>query len=373
LSLDKNGERRFFDGVTASKPACPQRTELAQHFKACVPSLRIDTLQRVVDLVLAMITVQSVNHSDLAPEMPGISSLEAKKRRVERAVHDQQLTLQVFLALLLVHLPPGKVLMSLDRTTWEHGASPLNLLVLGAVVHGYTIPLVWIALDHTGNSDTQTRIRLVLQLLQALPACRWKGLVADREFIGAEWFRFLRRHGIRRAIRIRKDTVLEDLRADEWFGDLQPGGFRMIADKTPVFGERMRVVATKSPHGDLVIIATDFGIWETWALYKRRWSVECTFSSLKTRGFDLERTGVTQLKRLERLFGLAILAWISVLKVGVWLHAFHPVQVLAHGRKAMSLVRYGSERLRNALRWDPDDLNRLLTVLINPFSAPGAI
>ena len=34
------------------------------------------------------------------------------------------------------------MMMSLDRTTWEHGESPLNLLVLGAVVHGYTIPPV---------------------------------------------------------------------------------------------------------------------------------------------------------------------------------------------------------------------------------------
>ena len=59
---------------------------------------------------------QSVNHRDLAPHLPGTSSPEAKKRRVERAVHDEQLTAQVFLALLLVHLPPGKILMSVDRT-----------------------------------------------------------------------------------------------------------------------------------------------------------------------------------------------------------------------------------------------------------------
>ena len=358
--------------MTLPKSARPQATELTEQFKACVPFLRIDTLQRVVDVVLAMVTAQSVNHSDLGPHLPGISTAEAKKRRVERAVQDEQLTAQVFLALLLAQLPPGKLLMSLDRTTWEHGGTPLNLLVLGAVVHGFTIPLVWVALDHTGNSDTRARMWVVLKLLKALPARRWKGLVADREFIGADWFRFLRRQGIRRAVRIRKDTVLDELRADEWFSDLQPGQFRMIAEKTLVFGEWMRVVATRSPSGDLVIIATDFGVWETWKLYKLRWSVECTFSSLKARGFDLERTGVTQPKRLERLFGLVVLAWISCLQIGVWLQNFKPIKVLAHGRKAMSLVRSGSERLRNALRWDPDGLAELLTVLISPFSAPGA-
>ncbi|WP_084047240.1 IS4 family transposase [Deinococcus hopiensis] len=316
-----------------------------------------------------MITAQSVNHRDLGPHLPGISSTEAKKRRVERAVHDEQLTAQVFLALLLAHLPPGKILMSLDRTTWEHGESPLNLLVLGAVVHGFTIPLYWVALDHTGNSDTRARMWVVSKLLEALPARRWKGLVADREFIGAEWFRFLRRKGIRRAVRICKDTVLEELAAETWFQDLQQGQFRMIAEKTQVFGERMRVVATRSPAGDLVIIATDFGVWETWKLYKLRWSIECTFSSQKMRGFDLERTGVTDKGRLERLFGLVTLAWLSCLRVGVWRHETQPIRVLAHGRRAMSLVRYGSELLHNVLRWVPHQLAEILQVLLRPFSS----
>ncbi|WP_370657478.1 transposase [Deinococcus sp. KNUC1210] len=134
----------------------------------------------------------------------------------------------------------------------------------------------------------------------------------------------------------------------------------------------MRVVATKSPLGDLVIIATDVGVWEIWKLYKLRWSVECTFGSSKSRGFDLERTGMTDLKRLERLFGLVTLAWLNCLRIGVWKQPVKPIKVLAHRRKDMSLVRYGSEHLRNALRWDPGGLVELFALLILPFSAPGA-
>jgi hypothetical protein len=75
--------------------------------------------------------------------------------------------------------------------------------------------------------------------------------------------------------------------------------------------------------------------------------VEYTFSSLKTRGFNLERTRITQPKRLERLFKLTILTWINVLRVGIWLHEVKRIKVLAHGRKAMRLVRDGSERLEH--------------------------
>ncbi len=209
--------------MTIPEPADLQRTELTRHFKACVPFLRHDTLQRVVDVIFAMVTARSVNQSDLCAHLPGARSLDAKKRRVERGCRDPQLTGPVFLAFLLALLPPGKLLLSMDRTTWERGESPLNLLVLGVVLHGYTVPLVWTALDHDGNSGTVRRIQLVSRLLKALPAARWKGLVADREFIGGEWFRFLRRKGIKRAIRIRKNAVVDELRVDTWCGDLQVG------------------------------------------------------------------------------------------------------------------------------------------------------
>ncbi|MGI8747981.1 MAG: IS4 family transposase, partial [Deinococcus sp.] len=102
-------------------------------------------------------------------------------------------------------------------------------------------------------------------------------------------------------------------------------------------------------------------------------SIECTFGSLKTRGFDLERTGITQPARLERLFGLVILAWVGCLGIGVWLAEQRPIKVKAHGRKAVSLVRYGAESLTNALRWRLDALKEMLAILISPFPAPGTV
>lgn len=67
-----------------------------------------------------------------------------------------------------------------------------------------------------------------------------------------------------------------------------------------------------------------------------------------------------------------ILAWVSCLRVGIWLDAQKPIKVLAHGRKAVSLIRAGVERFRHALRWGLDELPDLLILLTTPFSAPGA-
>ncbi|UQN08326.1 transposase [Deinococcus sp. QL22] len=88
-----------------------------------------------------------------------------------------------------------------------------------------------------------------------------------------------------------------------------------------------------------VVIATEFNVWDTCVLYRARWSVECTFASLKVRGVDVERTGITRPERLERLFGLVILAWVSCLRVSVWIHTQLKVKVKAQGRAALGLVR----------------------------------
>lgn len=87
------------------------------------------------------------------------------------------------------------------------------------------------------------------------------------EFIGGEWFRFLRRQGIRRAIRIRRDTILDELRADEWFETVQEGEFKVIAEKTCVFGEPMR--AAKRPHASkrllgVVLLKTGAALAKKW-------------------------------------------------------------------------------------------------------------
>ena len=57
----------------------------------------------------------------------------------------------------------------------------------------------------TGNSNTQERIDLLGQVLTLLGSDKIDCLVADREFIGAEWFAWLKAHHISFCIRIRHD------------------------------------------------------------------------------------------------------------------------------------------------------------------------
>jgi hypothetical protein len=357
--------------VTDLQAACLEPIKLCHLLKERYPSLRIDTLQRAADVICALIEKQTTNQKKLANGLPGTGTTEAKRKRLARCLQDDQLD-ALWLPFLLSLLPKGKQALTMDRTNWDYGQTPLNLLVLGVVLEGFTLPLVWVALPHGGCSDSATRERLVARLLKRLPAKRWKALIADREFIGQDWFTFLRKRGIRRVIRIRADTVVDELRTDVWFHTVQTGQRRCLFEKGWVYGSLMQVVATRDADGDLVVLATDLNVWETWQVYRLRWSIECTFSSMKTRGFDLERSAMTFADRLERLFGLVTLAWVCCLRVGVWRNALQPIPVKAHGRRAVSMVSYGWEELAQAIRWEKTLAETYFGLLRHPFPAPGA-
>lgn len=346
-------------------------TRLGEALKQHLPFLRKDTLQRLADLITALVQARSTKHARLALHLPGKASFGSKVRRVERCLHDAQLDPDVFLKLLVPLLPDGKLVVTMDRTNWEYGEADLNLLVLGVALDGFTVPLVWTALPHGGSSDTAARQRLVARLLKVLPAKRWRVLVADREFVGASWFTFLRRRKIKRCLRIRGNAVIDGVRLDDGWAYVEPGQVVGLLEKANVYGNVMQLVVTRTHDGELLALATDLHIDETRAVYRERWTIESTFSALKSRGFDLEASAMTKPDRLERLFGVVTLALTWCLRVGVWCHERRSIKRKKHGRRAVSLVRHGLDCLSAALRWTTDDLALLLRLVMLPFPAPA--
>ena len=59
----------------------------------------------------------------------------------------------------------------------------------------------------TGGNSTQTqRITLLERVQGVLPAGDTLGMLGDREFIGQDWFVFLRKQGVEVCIRLKKDA-----------------------------------------------------------------------------------------------------------------------------------------------------------------------
>ena len=226
-------------------------------------------------------------------------------------------------------------------------------------------------LPHQGNSSGAARILLVAQLLKVLPAKRWAVLIADREFVGKEWCVYLRWKGIKRCLRIKENTRIDDLLARNQFNDLQPGEVRAMFEKAWVYGTLMRVVVTLSPVGNRVIVAPDLSVLDTLSTYQKRWGVECTFSAMKARGLGLEDTHMTAPDRLARLFGLLsiVLAWM--VRAGEAEQELNPPPPDNRGRKSRSTARTGWTLLSQAVRWGLDAFWTYLNLLRIVFPPPG--
>lgn len=343
----------------------------ATYLKERLAHYRSDTLRRVAEVLFGIIQSESTLHRKIALHVDREASQASITRMVARTFHETQLTPQDVCDVLLPLLPAGKLTFVLDRTNWKRGATDLNLLVLGVALGGVVLPLNWKVLPHGGSSEMRARMFLVGQLLKRLPARRWAVLIADREFVGQEWFTFLQDRKIRRCIRIRENTVLDDQPARDHFRTLKPGEVRGVFERVWVYGSWMQVVATLAPQGERVLVASDLALWDTLTTYRLRWGIECTFSALKTRGLNLEQTHMTQQGRLSCLFGLLSLALAWMVRIGTWRSDQQPIPVKKHGRPAWSRARYGHEALSRSLRWGESSFQTHLDLLSTPFPSLG--
>lgn len=84
--------------------------------------------------------------------------------------------------------------------------------------------------------------------------------------------------------------------------------------------------------------------------YTQRWQIETCFKTMKTSGFNIEKTHLKDKERVKKLILLVMIAYIWCYKVGI--HLDEQVQKIKrkkHGRKAKSLVKYGLDYVSQAL------------------------
>lgn len=242
-------------------------------------------------------------------------------------------------------------------------------LDFGYAHEGVAVPLLWCLLAKTGNSNTRERVTLLERLLSLLPLERIEVLLADREFIGGEWFTYLCEQNLPFVIRVRKDAL-----GDGWFGlfgffqHLPLGEHKVLKQRYAIFGVELAVAGVRLAAGEYVIVLSNRNPKAALSAYAKRWQIECLFKALKSSGFDFEATHLRHLDRINTLLAVVSLAFLWALKVGEFVHRqLKPVPIRSHGRKQKSLFRTGLDYLRHLLsnsltkKTDLDTCFRLLS------------
>jgi hypothetical protein len=282
----------------------------------------------LAQFLLALLKVRSANLAELATGFGGKAKVDSHYKRLQRFFRSFEID-QDSLARLLVRIVPvgdGPWRLTMDRTNWLFGKVDINFLVLGVAYRGIALPLFWSVLGKAGNSSTAERIVLMERFLAVFGAARIAALLADREFVGEDWFLWLQRQGIPFHQRIKRDTLIPNswnrlMRADALFGSLPPGRPFLLPGRRPVWGCLVHLSAMRLDDGEFLILASS-GAPQAEAIdaYADRWQIETLFGCLKTRGFNFEDTHLVDPERLGKLLGLLALAFAWTHRTGELLH-----------------------------------------------------
>lgn len=299
-------------------------------------------------LVLAILQAQTVVLYALKTHVHLPGTLDTRYQRLLRFVQFE-FPDACFARFALSFLPAGDLWLILDRTNWKLGSQDVNILLLSAVWNGFSLPLMWTLIPHSGNSNSATRQALVERFQAACPERKVSGLLADREFIGKAWFTFLKQQGIAPCIRLRADTMVGDMPVWACFKSLQHSEFRIWHRPLVVYGVKLRVLGTKNAAGETLFLAYQGRGAKNLARYSLRWQAENLHSALKTRGFNLEDTGLTRAERISTLLTAVSISFIWACVTGEFLARLSPIRKKSHGYGEVSVFRLGLDRLQDLL------------------------
>jgi hypothetical protein len=262
-------------------------------------------IEFLCSFIIALIKVKTINLTEIALGLNPKVSDKSNYRRLQRFFSGFEIQRDVISKLMILFFPQrDNFVLTMDRTNWKFGKININILMLGIAYKSIAFPVMWKLLPKRGNSNTKERIELIEKFIRVIGLEKTKCLTADREFIGTDWFDYLKTRNIPFYIRIRNNSITNrDVRVDRLFSMLRIGECYVFPRKRTIYGHKLSIVGLRLKD-DYLIIVTNSNPEEAIKNYKQRWQIETLFGALKSRGFNFEDTHLTAEDRICKLIAL---------------------------------------------------------------------
>lgn len=302
--------------------------------------------------LLALLAAKTVNLQQLAIFFAGTAKVESNYKRIKRFLRHFSID-EAELACLIIRLlkivPP--YVITIDRTEWQLGKKWVNVLMLAVVREGIAIPLLWMVFDKKGCSSDAERQQILEKYLDIFLPSSIKFVTADREFASKEWIDYLAKRKIGFCLRIKANTRLTDkrgklLRADRVLRTAKLDTPLNCRRRRRLWNRSVWLSGVRKANGDPVLVVSSEEGGKALSNYCLRWQIETLFGVLKTRGFRLEDTHLTETDRVSRLLSLLAIAFCWAIKAGEFVCRQKPLKRKKHGRLEKSIFRAGLDILR---------------------------
>lgn len=232
-------------------------------------------IETYCELIFGVIKAKTVTIKELAKQVSSGGGIKAKIAKVERLLAGQIID-YIRIGRIIIGLlgSERKWRIAIDRTNWQFGKRNLNFLVASVIYGAISIPIVWVMLDKKGNSNTKERMELVEQILKIIPISKIEMILADREFVGAEWTEYLNHNKkIPFAIRAKANEQMRHpnggkMKFGKYFAGMEKGDMRIAESK--VYKQSVKITCLQLAKEKLIIISNVAIGEEALVAYKQR-------------------------------------------------------------------------------------------------------
>lgn len=240
----------------------------------------------------------------------------------------------------------------MDGTSWTIGEAKVHYLVLSVLVDTVAVPIYWVQLEKIGASSQEER-KAMFEKAFLLFDLKGMTLLADREYIGKEWFNFLKKKKIHFVIRLRINDYWEEVNAatgknyERMFCKcglknkllqkqilLDEEAFTIIMMPNPKVGAEEPV---------MIFITTLPNAVKAAQLYAKRWKIECLFKHLKTNGYNFEDLNLKDPNKNMLMMAIVTIAYTLAFREGRKHQNKIPTQIYRDGTQTseVSIFRAG--------------------------------
>lgn len=287
-----------------------------RQLEALLPTARVTRVRVLALFAAGVVWANSVTLLKVAATLPLPATDPSLERRLRRFLANPAVSVatlwEPLLPALLARLGGRDLLLVFDPTPYRDGAT---MLVVGVVVRHRVLPLLWQVMPQQAAWPERMRAvleRMLARIAAALPAGTTVTLLADRGLVGPGVLDAAHAVGFHVVLRLRAGA------GEETRIRLGAGPEQRLAELPTGPGQRCHGPAAIFKdsgwrHGHLTI-HWDAAAKEPWVLfsdrpggadrvreYRRRARAEATYQDAKSRGFDLERSKIVALDRIERL------------------------------------------------------------------------
>ena len=287
-------------------------------------------LATLVCLVSGIVLSKSCQLPKIASKVPGEVHPDSRTKQFSRWVNNEAITFDLyflpFMEPLLVSLAALRPLvLVMDGSAVARGCVTLMVSVLYA---GRALPLTWLVMTGAkGHFPAETHVTLLREVKTRVPDTATVILLGDGEFDSPELQAEAADYGWDYVCRTAKNIQISADGA-AW-SSLEDLG---VTRGSRVF--RKGVLFTKAAYGPVMVIAwwgrdyTDpiylvsnlSSMHAACDWYRKRAQIETFFSDQKSRGFQLDRSHVSDPARVTRLMLAACLAYLWVIYLGTVAH-----------------------------------------------------